>query len=162
MATNTTALDHPWLAQPSPYDDVPGAVCPPNIGGCPELGTERPVPIAEQTIHEPQASSKMHIKVYVGAEGVLAEDVPERESDDIAVLAAWYSGFAYAEHYRKVVLAQCKEIVRADYAARDKKVTEERLKDLARTHPIYLDYLATHLHGRTLWEREFRAAGGLT
>ena len=32
---------------------------------------------------------------------------PDRESDDYAVLAAWYSGFAYAEHYRKVVQAQC-------------------------------------------------------
>ena len=87
---------------------------------------------------------------------------PDRESDDYAVLAAWYSGFAYAEHYRKVVQAQCRELVRGTYATKGEKITEARLDDLARLHPIYLDYLARHLAGRTKWEAEYRAAGGLT
>lgn len=88
--------------------------------------------------------------------------VPERESDQWEVLAAWYSGYSYAEHYRKVVLSQCKEIVRAQYAAASLKLTEDRADDLARTHPLYLDFLRRHLEGRILWEREYRAAGGLT
>ena len=87
---------------------------------------------------------------------------PDRESDDYAVLAAWYSGFAYAEHYRKVVQPQCRELVRGTYATKGEKITEARLDDLARLHPIYLDYLARHLAGRTKWEAEYRAAGGLT
>lgn len=86
---------------------------------------------------------------------------PDRESDDPAVLAAWYSGFAYAETYRKVVLAQCREIVRAKYVLRKERVTEARLDDLARTHPVYLDYLRRHLEGRTKWEEEVRRDGGL-
>jgi hypothetical protein len=85
---------------------------------------------------------------------------PERESDDHAVLAAWYSGFAFWETYRKSVLAQCRELVRADYEMRAEKITEARLDDLGRLHPLYLDYLARHLQGRTLWEREVLACGG--
>jgi hypothetical protein len=86
---------------------------------------------------------------------------PDRESDDPAVLAAFYSGFAYAEHYRKVVLSQCREIVRARYALRNERVTESRLDDLARTHPIYLSYLEKHLQGRILWEEEVKREGGM-
>jgi hypothetical protein len=90
---------------------------------------------------------------------------PERESDDYPVLAAWYSQFSFCEHYRKVVLAQTRELIRAQYAAKpteaERKVTETRLDDLARTHPLYLDYLAVHLRGRALWEHEFLAQGGM-
>jgi hypothetical protein len=86
---------------------------------------------------------------------------PERETDDYPTLAAWYSGFAYAEHYRKVVLAQCREIERAKAASSGTKTSEARLDDLARLHPIYLDFLATHLKGRAEWEAAFLAQGGL-
>jgi hypothetical protein len=81
--------------------------------------------------------------------------IPERESDAPECLAAWYSGFAFAEHYRKVAQAQARELVRAEYAAKGEKVTESRLDDLGRLHPLYLDYLLTHLQGRVKWEREF-------
>lgn len=86
---------------------------------------------------------------------------PDRESDDPAVLAAWYSGWAFAEVYRKVVLAQCREIVRAQYVLRKERITEARLDDLARTHPIYLSYLEKHLRGRILWEEEVKREGGM-
>ena len=94
---------------------------------------------------------------------VTAEDVlvPDRESDEWGVLAAWYSGDRYSEHYRKVTLAHAKEIIRATAAANSEKVSEARIDDLARLHPMYLDYLARHLDGRTKWERAFRDAGGL-
>lgn len=86
---------------------------------------------------------------------------PERESDDYPTLASWYSGFSFCEHYRKVMLAQVREIVRAEFAAAEQKITEARLDDLARTHTLYLDYLATHLKGRALWEQEFLSQGGM-
>jgi hypothetical protein len=79
--------------------------------------------------------------------------VPDRESDAPEVLAAWYSGFSFAEHYRKVVQAQSRELVRAQYAANAEKITEARLDDLARLHPLYLDFLARHLTGRQKWEK---------
>lgn len=86
---------------------------------------------------------------------------PDRESDDPAVLYAWYGGFPYWEAYRKVVLAQCREIVRAQYDMNGERVTEKRLDDLARTHPVYLDYLRRHLEGRIMWEEEVKRQGGL-
>lgn len=88
--------------------------------------------------------------------------IPVPESEAYEVLAAWYSGFAFAEHYRKVTLAQCREAVRAGMNVQGKRLSEARLDDLAHTHPAYLDYLARHLRGRIAWERTYRAAGGLT
>ena len=76
-------------------------------------------------------------------------------------LAAFFSGFAYSETYRKVVLAACREAVRAGAAVSGQKVTGARLDDLARVHPAYLDYLTRHLRGRILWEREFLKMGGM-
>jgi hypothetical protein len=87
-----------------------------------------------------------------------AVDIPEPD-DDPALLAALYSGFAYAEHYRKVVLATCKELIRAGASLGNQKITEARLEDLARTHPSYLEFLTTHLHGRVRWEREVQKNG---
>ena len=88
-------------------------------------------------------------------------DVPEPDFDDYGCLAAWYSGYAFAEQYRKVVLAGCREAVRASATLSGRKVTESRLDDMARLHPAYLDFLAKHLTGRTKWEREFLAQGGM-
>ena len=56
--------------------------------------------------------------------------------------------------YRKVLQANCREVIRAKYALGGEKITETRLDDLSRLHPAYLEYLATHLAGRTLFERE--------
>lgn len=86
--------------------------------------------------------------------------IPDVDGQDHATLAAWYSGFAYSEHYRKVVLSNAKEMLRAAVELAGQKVTEARLDDLARIHPTYLSYLATHLHGRIQWEKEFLAQGG--
>jgi hypothetical protein len=87
--------------------------------------------------------------------------IPEPDGEDHATLAAWFSGFSYSEHYRKVVLSQCKETLRAGAALTNQKVTETRLEDLARVHPLYLDYLARHLQGRIKWEASFLAYGGM-
>jgi hypothetical protein len=93
---------------------------------------------------------------------VIAEEkciAPERDTEDWATLAAWYSGFPFWEAWRKVVLAQCREIIRAKHV--DVKISEARIDDLARLHPIYLDFLRRHLEGRQLWEHEHKQAGGL-
>jgi len=91
---------------------------------------------------------------------VPAYGVPERDGDDYATLAAWYSGFAFCEQFRKVVLSQAKEALRGAMALQDIKVTESRLDDLAHTHQSYLAYLTVHLQGRMRWEEEYLAQGG--
>ena len=85
--------------------------------------------------------------------------IPDLESDDPAVLAALYSGFSIAEHWRKVVLANCREMIRASMVAAGEKVTESRLDDLARVHGAYLDLLTRLLVGRVSWEKEVIAQG---
>lgn len=85
-------------------------------------------------------------------------DIPEPD-DDPAVLAALYSGYAYAEHWRKVVLSSCREIIRAGASLQNHKVTEARLEDLSRVHPKYLEFLTIHLRGRIAWERESQKMG---
>ncbi len=87
--------------------------------------------------------------------------IPEPDFEDYACLAAWYSGFSWAEQYRKVVLAGCREVVRAGAVLSGQKVSESRLDDLSRVHPAYLAYLEKHLRGRTKWEEAFLSRGGM-
>jgi hypothetical protein len=88
-------------------------------------------------------------------------EIPVRDTEDYATLAAWYSGFAFFESFRKVQLAQCKELVRGKASLAGEKITESRIDDLARLHPLYLDFLTSHLKGRTMWEYEFLSQGGM-
>ena len=83
------------------------------------------------------------------------DNVPEIDLNDPAQLEAWYGSgsVCFYEAYRKVVLASCKEIVRARATLSGKRITEDRAGDLARLHPSYLDYLAKHLDGRKRRER---------
>lgn len=85
--------------------------------------------------------------------------LPDLENDDPAILAAYFSGFSVAEHVRKVVLSNCRELIRASMAAADQKCTEARLEDLSRVHPAYLEFLTRLLHGRIKWEGEVIAQG---
>ncbi len=84
--------------------------------------------------------------------------IPECDTSDPAQLEAWYGNFGYADHYRKVVIANCQEIERAK--ASGEKITESRLDALARLNPIYLTFLATHLDGRRIREMMIREAMG--
>lgn len=86
--------------------------------------------------------------------------VPQVDMIDPAALEAWYGPFGFCEYYRKCVLANCREIIRATIGI-ETKLTEARLDDLARNHDAYLDFLATHLQGRHLREREVRKSMGL-
>lgn len=88
--------------------------------------------------------------------------VPKRQSDDNAVLAAWYYGAdTLFGHYRKVMLAACKESIRASVTAAGAKMTEGKLDDLAHLHTAYLSFLADHLTGRTEWMASFQREGGM-
>lgn len=89
----------------------------------------------------------------------LGERLPVVDLDNPGQLEAFYGNFGFADKWRKVVLANCKEIVRATYANRDERISEARIDDLARVHDNYLDFLITHLKGRTLREKNVLTSG---
>jgi hypothetical protein len=84
--------------------------------------------------------------------------MPACDTTNPAELEAFYGPWGYAEHWRKVCLANCRELVRAGAVLGNQKVTESRIDDLARTHGIYLQFLTDHLHGRRIREEEVRRA----
>lgn len=51
-----------------------------------------------------------------------------------------------------MVLANCREIIRAQASLDNGKLSESRIDDLARTHANYLAFLTTHLNGRRIRE----------
>jgi hypothetical protein len=79
-------------------------------------------------------------------EAALGGNLPALDLTDPAQLEAFYGNFAFFDHYRKSVLAECREIIRAKFVG--EKITEARLDDLARLHKNYLDFLAEHFTGR--------------
>ena len=86
--------------------------------------------------------------------------VPEPD-DDPALLSALYAGFSVMEDWRKVVLATCRELVRASAAAGRQKLSETRINDLAHTHRAYLEFLEMSLRGKVKWERNVKDSGGI-
>ncbi len=91
----------------------------------------------------------------------LGDNLPDCDTNDPGSLEAWYAPYGFCESYRKVVLSNCREIVRASAALAGQKISEARIDDLARTHANYLDFLAVHLQGRRLREKMIRGAMGL-
>jgi hypothetical protein len=80
-------------------------------------------------------------------------------SSDPAELEAWYGNFGMDERMRKVVLCNCKEIVRARYVVANEKISETRIDDLAHVHDNYLDFLVASLKGRRLRENNVLSSG---
>jgi hypothetical protein len=78
-----------------------------------------------------------------------------------AELAAHYGPFGFSDHWRKVVLANCREIIRAESAVNGEKCSEARTDDLARLHPLYLEWLTTNLQGRIAYEAMVKEAVGV-
>lgn len=117
-------------------------------------------------VGQPMTRAEMDTQRLLAAQAAqyreATDDLPfaEPESDAPEVLAAWHSGFAYAETYRKVTLAHCRELERAKAAAAETKVSEARLDDLALTNPLYLAYLARQLQGRVKYEAMIREGMG--
>lgn len=83
---------------------------------------------------------------------------PTWNANDPAQLAAWFGNFGMWEHWRKVVLSSCVEVLRAK-SVDGPKLTEARLDDLSRIHPAYLEFLTDGLAGRTLYEAEVQKRG---
>ena len=82
--------------------------------------------------------------------------MPQVDLTNPGELEAMYGPFGFADHWRKVCLANCREIVRAGAALGNHKLTESRIDDLARTHSIYLQFLTDHLNGRRTREQAIR------
>lgn len=88
--------------------------------------------------------------------------IPEPPGDDPAELAAWYYGSEpLVNAYRKVVISLCKEVVRARYAAKGQKITEDRTGDLAHLEDGYLAFLQVHLERKAAWHREVQSQRGM-
>lgn len=79
-------------------------------------------------------------------------EMPEVDYANPADLEAWFGNFGADERYRKVILCNCKEIVRARYEIAGEKCSESRIDDLAHLHDSYLDFLVNSLKGRRLRE----------
>lgn len=88
----------------------------------------------------------------------LGGNLPPLDLTDPAQLEAFYGNFAFFDHYRKSILAQCHELLRAKYLEAGEKITETRLENEARVHPIYLDFLSEHFKGRHQREQNVLAS----
>lgn len=76
--------------------------------------------------------------------------IPVCDTSDPAQLEAWYGSFGWADHVRKIVLATCAELIRAESVAEGAKLSESRVSDLAHTHEFYLEFTVQTLNGRRL------------
>lgn len=85
-------------------------------------------------------------------------EIPGCNLDDPAEVEAFFGNFGMAEHFRKSVQASCEELVRADYARREEKITETRISALARVHQNYMAFLVETLQGRVARERNVLAS----
>lgn len=86
--------------------------------------------------------------------------IPVCDVSDPGSLEAWYGNFGFFDHWRKVVLSNCREIERARAVERSEKVTESRLDDLARVSNTYVSFLTIHLGGREMRENMVRQEMG--
>ncbi len=81
--------------------------------------------------------------------------IPFCDTSNPGDLEAWFGNFGYADHFRKVVLASCREIARSRSTD---KLSEAKLDDLARTSDIYVDFLIQCLNGRRAREENVLAS----
>lgn len=91
----------------------------------------------------------------------LDKALPNCDTNDPGALEAWYGAFGYADHWRKCVLSDCREVIRASTTLAGSKLSEARIDDLARLHANYLEFLTVHLQGRILRERNVRQSMGV-
>jgi hypothetical protein len=86
--------------------------------------------------------------------------IPQCDMDDPGQVEAWSAPGSYShyEHFRKVVLAGCKELIRAGAT---EKLSESRIDDQARLHPLYMTYLTDSLEGRSIRETMIRQKMGV-
>lgn len=88
----------------------------------------------------------------------VGDKLPRIDFNSPAELESWFGPFGFFDFYRKVVLSNCQEIVRASAAMQNTKLTESRIDAMAHTHGLYLDFLADGLRGRREREKMVRQA----
>lgn len=82
---------------------------------------------------------------------------PSCDTSDPAQVEAWFGMFGFSDHWRKCVLANCREMIRAQNAVSGGvKLSEARIDDLARIHPNYISFLTENLEGRRIREEMLR------
>lgn len=86
--------------------------------------------------------------------------IPEVNLTDPASLEAFYGNYGFFEIWRKIVLSNAMEIVRATMIVAGEKPTDKRMENLGRTHPVYLDFIGRHLEGRRMREEMVRQRMG--
>ena len=87
--------------------------------------------------------------------------MPLCDTENPAALEAWFGPGGYDEKLRKILLANCKEIVRARHTVAEAKISETRIDDLAHLHDSYLDFVIGNLNGRRLREEEVKRLAGM-
>lgn len=90
----------------------------------------------------------------------IGDNLPACDLKNPADLEAWFGNFGHFDFYRKLVIANCREIVRATAAMGNQKLTEARIDDMAHVHPLYFDFLTKGLEGRRRREEMVREAIG--
>ena len=85
--------------------------------------------------------------------GEVIDGLPVCNVSDPADLEAWYGNFGFFEHFRKIMLADCRQLVRAQALANGTKITADTADDLARLSDGYLEFITANLRGRRLRER---------
>ena len=83
-------------------------------------------------------------------------EFPRCDTSDPAQIEAWFGPFGFCDHWRKCILANCREIIRATNALGGSKLSEARIDDLARIHPNYIGFLTENLEGRRIREEMMR------
>lgn len=75
--------------------------------------------------------------------------------NDVASCEAWFGLFGHYEHFRKIVLADCREAARANGLTESPpiKLSDERALDRARISDRYVDYIIAGLAGRIAREQ---------
>jgi hypothetical protein len=84
-------------------------------------------------------------------ESVYGLPLPPCDMSDPAQVETWFEpGTAsLGEHIRSAVKSNCAEIIRAEYAERNEKISEARIDDLSKTHEAYYAVLRDLIVGRT-------------
>lgn len=86
-----------------------------------------------------------------------AGDIPDFDIADEAVREALYGSFGHYQDWRAVILSNCAEIVRATHKER---MSNDRARDLAHTHPLYIAFITTHYYGKAEYSRDKKKAAG--
>lgn len=82
------------------------------------------------------------------------------DTNDPASLESWFGLFGHYEHFRKILLADCREAARAAGLKESPpvKLSDERALDKARISDRYVDYIIAGLNGRIAREQNVLAS----